>query len=52
MKLATGAAALAQAQGAAADRIDCQSHLFSEEFLSLLAKRKDSPYVVRQRADR
>jgi len=51
IKLAAGATALSQAH-AAADRIDCQSHLFSEEFLSLLAKRKDSPYVVRQGADR
>jgi aminocarboxymuconate-semialdehyde decarboxylase len=52
MKLATGAAAVSQARGAAQDRIDCQSHLFSEEFLGLLAKRKESPYVERQGADR
>jgi aminocarboxymuconate-semialdehyde decarboxylase len=52
IKLAAGATALSQAQSAAADRIDCQSHLFSEDFLSLLAKRKESPYVVRQGADR
>jgi aminocarboxymuconate-semialdehyde decarboxylase len=52
IKLAAGATALSQAQAAAVDRIDCQSHLFSEEFLALLAKRKESPYVVRQGADR
>jgi aminocarboxymuconate-semialdehyde decarboxylase len=52
IKLAAGATALSQAQPAAADRIDCQSHLFSEDFLSLLAKRKESPFVVRQGADR
>ena len=33
-------------------RIDCQSHLFSEEFLQLLEKRKESPYVIREGADR
>lgn len=49
-KLAAGAApsALAQTGG----RIDCQSHLFSEEFLKLLEKRKESPYVVREGNDR
>jgi aminocarboxymuconate-semialdehyde decarboxylase len=52
IKLAAGATALSQARAAGADRIDCQSHLFSEEFLSLLAKRKESPYVVRQGAGR
>ena len=34
------------------DRIDCQSHLFSEEFLKILEKRKESPYVVREGKDR
>lgn len=33
-------------------RIDCQSHLFSEEFLALLEKRKDPPYVYRKGKDR
>jgi predicted TIM-barrel fold metal-dependent hydrolase len=33
-------------------RIDCQSHLFSEEFLKLLERRKQSPYVVREGKDR
>jgi predicted TIM-barrel fold metal-dependent hydrolase len=33
-------------------RIDCQSHLFSEEFLTLLEKRKDPPYVYRKGNDR
>jgi predicted TIM-barrel fold metal-dependent hydrolase len=33
-------------------RIDCQSHVFSEEFLSLLEKRKESPYVYRKGNDR
>lgn len=33
-------------------RIDCQSHLFSEEFLSFLEKRKESPYVYRKGNDR
>lgn len=41
-------AALAQTSG----RIDCQSHLFSEEFLKLLEKRKESPYIVREGNDR
>jgi predicted TIM-barrel fold metal-dependent hydrolase len=52
IKLAAGATALSQAQAAIGNRIDCQSHLFSEEFLSLLAKRKESPYVVREGAVR
>jgi predicted TIM-barrel fold metal-dependent hydrolase len=42
-------------QGAAAPpsgRIDCQSHLFSEEFLALLEKRKDPPYVYRRGGER
>ncbi len=33
-------------------RIDCQSHLFSEEYLKILEKRKASPYVVREGKDR
>src|SRR5690554_5583576 len=33
-------------------RIDCQSHLFSEEFLALLEKRKTPPYVYRRNGDR
>ena len=33
-------------------RIDSQSHLFSEEFLNLLEKRKTSPYVYRKGEDR
>ena len=33
-------------------RIDSQSHLFSEEFLKLLEKRKTSPYVYRKGEDR
>ena len=30
------------------NKIDCQSHLFSEDFLQLLEKRKSSPYVYRK----
>jgi predicted TIM-barrel fold metal-dependent hydrolase len=52
MKLAAGTAAVPQARGEAAHRIDCQSHLFSEDFLALLARRKQSPYVVREGGDR
>src|ERR1700734_3740597 len=52
LKLATGAAAISQAAGQPMDRIDCQSHLFAEEFLAFLAKRTQSPYVVREGADR
>lgn len=33
-------------------RIDCQSHLFSEEFLKRLEKRKTSPYVYRKDGNR
>jgi len=33
-------------------RIDSQSHLFSEEFLQLLEKRKTSPYVYRKGGER
>jgi predicted TIM-barrel fold metal-dependent hydrolase len=43
-----GAAMAAVAPG----RIDCQSHLFYEEFLKLLEKRKTPPYVYRQGNDR
>src|ERR1700691_4827879 len=28
--------------------IDCQSHIGSEEFLSILEKRKESPYILRE----
>ena len=37
MKLSAGAAALSDAQTAPLERIDCQSDLFSEEFLDLIA---------------
>jgi len=49
-----GAAGVAVPAGRAAPAgyIDCQSHLFSEEFLSRLEKRKASPYVVREGRDR
>jgi predicted TIM-barrel fold metal-dependent hydrolase len=33
-------------------KIDCQSHLFSSDFLALLEKRKDPPYVYRKGPDR
>jgi predicted TIM-barrel fold metal-dependent hydrolase len=46
------AAAKSQAQSAVPERIDCQSHLFSEEFLKFLERRKTSPNVVRQGGDR
>lgn len=51
---AAGAATLGAhtAQGLANGRIDCQSHLFSEEFLSFLEKRKSSPYVYRKDGQR
>ena len=45
-----GAASSAFAQ--TGGRIDCQSHLFSEEFLKILEKRNESPYVVREGQDR
>jgi predicted TIM-barrel fold metal-dependent hydrolase len=51
-KAAMVAAAASQAKGAAPDRIDCQSHLFSDEFLKLLERRKTSPYVERHGSDR
>jgi len=43
---------MASATAAPGERIDCQSHLFSEEFLRLLEQRKESPYVLRQGQDR
>jgi aminocarboxymuconate-semialdehyde decarboxylase len=46
------AAAPLAAQGQSQERIDCQSHLFCEEFLQLLEKRKQSPYVYRKDGDR
>lgn len=52
LKLAAAGAAVSTAAAAPAERIDCQSHLFSEEFLKLLEKRKESPYVVREGTDR
>jgi predicted TIM-barrel fold metal-dependent hydrolase len=33
-------------------RIDCQSHLYSEEFLALLEKRTETPYVIREGQER
>jgi predicted TIM-barrel fold metal-dependent hydrolase len=32
--------------------IDCQSHVSSEEFLSILEKRKESPYILREGENR
>ena len=52
IKSVAASAALSNAQRLPPGRIDCQSHLFSEEFLALLAKRTQSPYVVSQGADR
>jgi predicted TIM-barrel fold metal-dependent hydrolase len=43
---------MAAAPAVLGGRIDCQSHLFSEEFLRILEKRSSSPYVVREGADR
>jgi predicted TIM-barrel fold metal-dependent hydrolase len=53
-KFLTSAAASfsAGAADAGSERIDCQSHLFSEEFLRILEKRKTPPYVYRQNGDR
>jgi predicted TIM-barrel fold metal-dependent hydrolase len=39
-------------QGSSIQKIACQSHLFSEDFLRLLEKRKTSPYVYRKDGDR
>lgn len=50
--LTSAAASVATGAGADPQRIDCQSHLFSEEFLRLLEKRTTSPYVYRQGGDR
>jgi predicted TIM-barrel fold metal-dependent hydrolase len=52
LKLAAAGVSVAGATAAATGRIDCQSHLFSEEFLALLEKRKSSPYLVREGQDR
>jgi predicted TIM-barrel fold metal-dependent hydrolase len=52
LKLAAVGAAASTSAAAAVEGIDCQSHLFSEEFLRLLEKRKESPYVVREGKDR
>jgi predicted TIM-barrel fold metal-dependent hydrolase len=46
------AAVAPTAPAAPALRIDCQSHLYSDEFLSLLERRRQSPYVVREGKDR
>lgn len=51
----TGALAATSMTNAATtrgSRIDSQSHLFSEEFLKLLEKRKTSPYVYRKGDER
>lgn len=48
--LATGAVSLMAQLPTGA--IDCQSHLFSEEFLRLLEKRTTSPYVYRKDGER
>ena len=50
--LQTIAAGSLPAQISSAEKIDCQSHLFSEEFLRFLEKRKTSPYVSRKDGDR
>jgi predicted TIM-barrel fold metal-dependent hydrolase len=52
LKLAAAGVSVSSANAAPSGRIDCQSHLFSEEFLALLEKRKSSPYLVRERQDR
>lgn len=41
-----------QGQSRTSNRIDCQSHLFSSEFLDWLGKRKKSPYVYTKGSDR
>jgi predicted TIM-barrel fold metal-dependent hydrolase len=41
-----------QANASGAGKIDCQSHLFSEEFLRLLEKRRQPPNVYRKDGDR
>jgi len=45
-------AASAAAEAARGEKIDCQSHLFSEDFLRYLERRKTSPYVYRSAGDR
>lgn len=52
LKLGSVGALASASSAASTGRIDCQSHLFSEEFLKLLEKRKESPYVVREGKDR
>jgi predicted TIM-barrel fold metal-dependent hydrolase len=52
LRMAAVGVAVPTGQAAPPGRIDCQSHLFSDEFLSLLEKRKASPYVVREGRDR
>jgi predicted TIM-barrel fold metal-dependent hydrolase len=52
LKLAAAGVAARPGRAATTGRIDCQSHLFSEEFLTLLEKRKSSPYVERAGNDR
>ena len=47
-----GRAAPKAQPGTPTARIDCQSHLFSEEFLRLLEKRKHPPHVRREGGDR
>jgi predicted TIM-barrel fold metal-dependent hydrolase len=50
--LAAVASALPLAAKDEPTKIDCQSHLFSEEFLQLLEQRKTSPYIYRKGPDR
>jgi predicted TIM-barrel fold metal-dependent hydrolase len=52
LRLAAIGAAASTSAAAPAERVDCQSHLFSEEFLGLLEKRRESPYVAREGKDR
>jgi predicted TIM-barrel fold metal-dependent hydrolase len=52
LKMAAAGVASPRGRAASGGRIDCQSHFFSEEFLALLEKRKQSPYVVREGKDR
>lgn len=48
----TAAASATPPSATRGSRIDSQSHLFSEEFLKLLEKRKTSPYIYRKGDDR
>ncbi|MBZ2176173.1 MAG: amidohydrolase family protein [Acidobacteria bacterium] len=50
--LTAGLAATASAAATNPVKIDCQSHLFSAEFLALLEKRQTAPYVYRKGPDR